>query len=128
MSSAVHCPRRGSAPWRVVVRRSERGSLSGAREGEMRAARWVLAVGLLAIAATVHAQILTGSIIGTVRDESGAVLPGTTATLTSPALPSGTATATCGTNGEYRFPNLPPGDYTLNLSLSGFGTYQEQGL
>ncbi len=38
---------------------------------------------------TVEAQILTGRILGVVRDESGALLTGATATLESPSLPGG---------------------------------------
>ena len=30
--------------------------------------------------------------------------------------------------GQYRFPNLPPGDYTLTVELPGFGTYIEEGM
>jgi hypothetical protein len=71
------------------------------------------------------AQVLTGTIIGTVRDESRAVLPGATVTLTSPALPGGPRTEVTNEQGEYRFPQLPPGSYELNITLQGFTTYDE---
>jgi len=58
---------------------------------------------VLGLAAVARAQILTGSIIGTIKDESGAVLPGVTVTLTSPAHPSGPATFVTSETGEYRF-------------------------
>ncbi len=45
-----------------------------------------LAALILAIAGTVSAQSQTGEIFGKVTDESGAVLPGVTVTLTGPAL------------------------------------------
>jgi hypothetical protein len=75
-----------------------------------------------------EAQLSTGSLIGTVRDESGSVLPGVTVTLTSPAMPGGPATAVTNTQGEYRFTRLEPGVYALSLALSGFGTYRESDL
>ena len=43
-------------------------------------------IAVLLSAVSVEAQVLTGNVIGTVTDESRAVLPGVTATLTSPAL------------------------------------------
>jgi hypothetical protein len=83
---------------------------------------------LVAMAASVHAQILRGRIVGTVRDESGAVVPGVTITLTSPALPGGPSTAVTDAKGEYRLTELTPGVYALHAELSGFATYQEDGL
>src|SRR5262245_7211597 len=82
----------------------------------------------LVSAATAHAQILTGNIIGSIKDASNAVLPGVTITLTSPALPSGPVTTVTNEKGEYRFGQLAPGLYTLVTSLSGFSTYNEDGL
>jgi len=89
---------------------------------------------VLALAATVmvsitsSGQIITGNITGTVRDESGAVLPGASVTITSPALPAGPATMVTNEKGQYRFPNLAPGLYVLNVTLSGFAIYNEEGL
>ncbi len=59
----------------------------------------------------------TGSIYGTVRDESGAVLPGATATLTGAF---GTRSTTSGTNGEFRFLNVDHGTHELKVALTGF--------
>jgi hypothetical protein len=66
--------------------------------------------------------------VGTVKDESGAVLPGATVTLTSPALIGGPSTTTTNEGGFFRFPALSPGLYTLSVSLSGFTTHNEEGL
>ena len=52
---------------------------------------WLL-VGLLGGALGAEAQVLPGTMIGLVRDASGAVLPGATVTLTSPVLPAGPMT------------------------------------
>src|ERR1700739_2667887 len=57
----------------------------------------LLFVGAIGVA---RAQILTGNIIGTVRDSSGAVLPGVTITVTSPALPAGPSSTVTNDKGE----------------------------
>ena len=68
----------------------------------------------------------TGAIVGTVTDEENTPLPGVTLTLTSPNL-MGVRTFVTDAQGQYRFPALPPGDYTLKAELQGFRTYiQEQ--
>src|SRR5262249_6475176 len=83
---------------------------------------------LLTLAGAVQAQVLTGSVIGAVKDDSGAFLPGVTVTLTSPALPAGPAVQVTNQTGEYRFTQLSPGTYTLTMSLAGFSTYEEKDL
>lgn len=93
-----------------------------------RAALFISLLVVLALASRAQAQILTGSVIGTVRDESGAVLPGVTVTLASTALPGGPSTMVTTEKGEYRFPQLAPGTYALTMVLQGFSTYQEQDL
>src|SRR5919106_666572 len=72
------------------------------RRQEMRLRAIVLTVAWLLSALAAEAQISTGSIIGVVRDESRAVLPGVTVTITSPAMPGGPATAATNAQGEYR--------------------------
>jgi Carboxypeptidase regulatory-like domain len=67
----------------------------------------------------VAAQIDTGSIVGRVADDSGAVLPGVTVT----AVQEGTevsATAVTNSRGEYIFPGLRVGRYTVTAELPGF--------
>src|SRR5262249_46002163 len=84
---------------------------------------------MLALTAAAEAQVLTGNIIGSGRDESGAGFPGTTVTLTSPtALPGRTLTQATNEQGEYRFTQLRPGTFSLEATLSGFNTYKEEGL
>ena len=60
----------------------------------------------------------TGNIIGTVTDNTGAVLPGVTVTVTGPNL-QGSRTTVTGNQGEYSLTALPPGNYRLEYSLSG---------
>lgn len=66
----------------------------------------------------------TGSIVGTVTDETGAVLPGTTVTLSGPALIGGPQVQAADAAGAYRFDRLPPGSYTLRFELQGFKTVE----
>ena len=85
-------------------------------------------VGVFVCSLAAEAQILTGTMIGVVRDTSRAVLPGVTVTVSSPALPGGPVTVTTGDQGEYRFTGLQPGVYELTVALTGFSTYVEKDL
>jgi len=69
----------------------------------------------------------TGSINGKVVDSSGAVLPGVTATATSPSM-MGTQTSLTDAGGLYRFPALPPGTYALTYELPGFNTLKREDI
>jgi outer membrane receptor protein involved in Fe transport len=71
----------------------------------------------LVLAWPVAAQETTGGIAGVVRDSAAAVLPGATVNLTGPA---GTLSAVTDERGEYRFPRLPPGHYTVKAELQSF--------
>ena len=90
--------------------------------------RGVVVASLVLLAATVFGQVITGLIFGSIRDESGAVLPGATVTLSSDQLPGGPRTVVTTENGQYRFPNLAPGAYNLLVEMPAFGTYNERGL
>ena len=61
----------------------------------------------------------TGTVVGLVTDQTGALIAAATITLTDAATGS-VRTTTSGTNGQYVMVNLPPGDYTLRVSKSGF--------
>src|ERR1700732_2756448 len=73
---------------------------------------------LFALASPVSAQT-TSRLIGTVVDAQGAVLPGVTVTATSPQLQGANTTVT-DASGQFRFPSVPPGVYTVKAELSGF--------
>jgi Carboxypeptidase regulatory-like domain len=64
----------------------------------------------------------SGTISGTVRDESGGALPGVTATLTSPALQVRQIVQVTDATGNYQFVDLPASTYRLTFELSGFST------
>ncbi len=82
----------------------------------------VLLVLPLLVANYVWAQgIPTGTLSGKVGDEAGGGLPGASVTATSPAL-QGSRTTVTNINGDWIMPNLPPGEYTVTITLSGFRT------
>jgi hypothetical protein len=65
----------------------------------------------------------TGTISGKIVDQQGLAVPGAQVTVQSPVL-QGTRSATSSVNGDYIIPFLPPGDYTVTIEMSGFGTVQ----
>ena len=85
-------------------------------------------VGSLPRVSLVYGQSLTGSLIGTVKDPQGAVVPRAVGTLTSPALIGRTETSITNQQGQLRFPALPPGQYTLTVEVPGFAPYREEAL
>ena len=66
----------------------------------------------------------TGTIAGTVQDNTAGVVPGVTVTLTNAAGTSQKADTT--EKGEYSFPGLAPGTYTISLSIQGFKDFQKK--
>ena len=76
---------------------------------------------ILLLPATASAQ---ASITGTVRDGSGAVLPGVTVEAASPALIEKVRTVVTDGTGQYRIENLRPGTYAVAFTLAGFSTVQ----
>src|SRR5438128_5369199 len=69
----------------------------------------------------------TGQISGTVRDQSGAVLPGVEVTATQ--TETGIArTAITNETGSYNLPNLALGPYRIEASLTGFRTFVQTGI
>ena len=73
-------------------------------------------------------SVSSGTINGTIRDESGGVLPGVTATLTSPALQVREIVQVTDAEGAYRFVDLPAGTYNLKFELTGFSTLIREDL
>jgi hypothetical protein len=80
---------------------------------------------ILAAASSAFAQ---ASITGTVRDTSGAVLPGVTVEASSPALIEKVRSATTDGNGQYRIVDLRAGQYTVTYSLAGFSSVKREGV
>ncbi len=83
------------------------------------------AILLLLVSSVAWAQ--QGSITGSVRDASGAVVPNASVTITNTAQ-GFTRTATSNGSGEYLVSGLPAGTYDINVKAEGFDQFQVQGL
>ena len=73
------------------------------------------------------AQMTRGSIAGTARDSSGAVVPGATVTVTNVATNAAQVVVT-DAEGFYRVPALEPGRYTVTTELASFRTVEQRGV
>jgi Carboxypeptidase regulatory-like domain/TonB dependent receptor len=79
------------------------------------------------LAGVTFAQTTSGDLVGTVRDPSGAIVSNANVTVTNEA--TGVAVAvTTGSSGEFRAPNLLPGQYDLAVSSSGFQPFTLRGI
>ena len=100
----------------------------------MRALRQVLrhaaAVGAVGgvLVATAFAQGITGTVIGTVKDAQGGVIPGATITLISDTRATSSAPVITNTSGDFVFPNVVADTYTIQVELTGFRTLRRPGV
>jgi hypothetical protein len=80
----------------------------------------MLLVGVILIGAPMsHGQGVSGRILGTVQDETGAVIAQVSVTATNQGTDI-SRTNVSDANGEYRFENLQPGTYRVSFSAQGF--------
>ena len=97
--------------------------------------RWFIGLLTVALATAIASSAFaqgggassTGTIQGRITDAQGAVLPGVTVTATSPSA-LGAQTTVSSETGNYRFPALPPGVYTVTYELAGFNTVRREGI
>jgi len=85
--------------------------------------RFVLCAVVIAaapIGAAAAQSVSSATIEGTVKDESGSVLPGVTITATSEQLQVGQLVQVSDTAGAYKFVDLPAGTYRIRAELQGF--------
>ncbi len=97
-------------------------------------AKWipaVLLVGAFLLASIcvqrLSAQVLYGSVVGTVTDQSGAVVPGATVTITNPQTGQ-TKEGVSDAAGNYVIQNVLEGTYDLSIKMAGFRNYLEKGV
>jgi len=83
------------------------------------AASLLLAVAVLACTGVTHAQVTTGTIVGAVKDPSGAAVVGATVVATEPDK-GVSRTANTESTGEFVFASMPPGKYTISVEMQGF--------
>ncbi|MGH7128677.1 MAG: carboxypeptidase regulatory-like domain-containing protein, partial [Planctomycetaceae bacterium] len=86
----------------------------------------MLAIGIATTRDT-HAQVLYGSIVGTITDAQGATIPGVTVVVSNTGT-GATAEAVTDETGSYAFRNLLPGTYDLTASLTGFREHQQTAI
>src|SRR3954447_13172960 len=78
---------------------------------------------LTLIALPAWPQASTGSVSGTVRDQSGAAIPGASVVLTNTATNSA-AKSTTNESGFYRFPGINPGPYSVTADSAGMQKFE----
>jgi hypothetical protein len=81
---------------------------------------------LLIVASSVAAQQFTGGVRGSVSDANG-VVPGVAVTLTNEATNIARDVVT-NEVGQYNFPAVPPGTYTLKAQVTGYKSFESKGL
>src|SRR6266446_3328680 len=104
-------------------------NLSGSLEEKMKRMLFYLVVGIIMFGpagGNAWAQA-TAQIAGTVRDQTGAVLPGVEITVTQTDT-GATRGAVSNETGSYVLSNLPIGPYRLEAALSGFRTFVQTGI
>jgi hypothetical protein len=70
---------------------------------------------------SLYGQISQASLAGTVKDVSGALVPGATVTVKDKGTDA-TRTAVTNSSGEYAIPNLTPTEYSVTVTMNGFKT------
>ncbi len=91
--------------------------------------RWILAFVLIlsGLSLSSHAQQTTGSIAGTVKDESGAVVPAASVKATNVETGFSRSAPSNG-YGQYRIDYLPVGKYKLELEAAGFRRFVQENI
>jgi hypothetical protein len=94
----------------------------------MRTTRWILMMFcLLGINVAVFAQT-TGNIRGELKDPDGGPIPGATVTISSDALIGGSRISYSNEAGVFRFPSVPLGTYTVEVTMEGFGSVRAENV
>ena len=70
---------------------------------------------------------VTGSVVGTVTDTTGGVIPGAAVTAQNVDTQVENSTKT-NADGVYSFPNLAVGHYNIKIQAAGYSNYQETGV
>src|SRR5215468_1545022 len=83
---------------------------------------WVLLL-LVTVPSAAFAQ--SGSVAGSVVDQTGGVVPGASVTLSGA---DSRRTTTTGVNGDFRFTAVPPGTYNLEVLIPGFAPASRAGI
>jgi hypothetical protein len=115
------------AVWRWYAQEFQMLRISKCVRGQMlnrnaTAVGTLLCASLMFVASPAMSQSFYGSLVSVVRDAQGEVIPAATIVFTNIAT-SERREGVSAENGEYRFVNLVPGPYTLEVELTGFQRY-----
>jgi hypothetical protein len=83
---------------------------------------FLIGTGITLFSAKLQAQAISGDLVGTVTDATGAIVPNATVTATNNAT-NVKSSATTSASGVYRLSNLLPGDYSVSATATGFNTF-----
>ena len=83
---------------------------------------------LLVAAASATAQIVTGTVTGTLKDPSGGVIPGAAVALISETRGTRIPDVFTGANGDFTFANVSPDNYTMQVTMQGFKALKRTGI
>jgi len=87
----------------------------------------MLILAILAASFSCYGQSISGDLVGRVYDASGAMIPNATVVAQNEATGIETTTKTTSA-GEYHITNLPPGNYTVTVTMAGFAKSQVKGI
>jgi hypothetical protein len=87
----------------------------------------VFALCLLLLSASVTAQSVSGELVGTIYDATGAIVSGASVVATNNATGVQSSTVSSST-GQYRLSNLPVGSYMLRVTAKGFSVAEIRGI
>jgi outer membrane receptor protein involved in Fe transport len=90
-------------------------------------ATWVFVFSMLIVAGPARSQSFYGSLLSVVQDAQGGVIPGATVILVNSAT-NERREGVSDTEGVYRFVNLVPGNYRLEVELTGFQRFVREGI
>jgi hypothetical protein len=88
---------------------------------------FVLALLAVCFASAVYGQAVNATVLGTVTDASGAIVPGAKVTVTDVNTSVSRSTETNG-SGNYSFPDLAPGNYVVTVEITGFKKETRRGV
>ena len=88
----------------------------------------IVLIACMLASSAAFAQITTGNISGTVRDQQGGVIPSATVVLISEARGTKSAPAMTNATGDFVFPNVTADTYTVEVMLDGFKTVRRTGI
>lgn len=90
--------------------------------------RLIVLATLVCLVSVPGLALAQSTIVGVVKDASGAVVPGVTVEAASDALIEQQKSATTNGSGQYRIVDLRPGTYVVTFALAGFQTVRREGI